>query len=327
VHDASVTVAQLGISFFGCVPATEAGDAVVDDLRNRAQADSVLNHIIKNIMASVSVILEIELMTERLPEEASSTGLKTALTSHLQDGRDRLTAALSVIQRSMTWISSRQVLVALASKTYFTTMPPVDMSLFFKNVATREKFKFHDATRVLTHAAPNSRLQIAFDEKMARLALENGITNAVQHGDGGEIEIGAEYHEGKAVIVIRGRLQNFHPCEINGDVKLGAGDVGLIVLTLKNGLVLGSNVSSESLRALLNQRSYNQSPSPRINLKKSSLGTQAGLPHIVLACRAAQGSCDLSTSDDGKSVILTVSLPARLLATASTTTAAPQLLL
>jgi hypothetical protein len=36
-------------------------------------------------------------------------------------------------------------------------------------------------------------MQIAFDEKMARLALENGITNAVQHGDGGEIEIGAEF--------------------------------------------------------------------------------------------------------------------------------------
>jgi hypothetical protein len=38
------------------------------------------------------------------------------------------------------------------------------------------------------------------------------------------------------------------------------------------------------------------------------------LPHIIIACRAARGNCDLSTSDDGKSVVLTVSLPAQLLA-------------
>jgi signal transduction histidine kinase len=141
-------------------------------------------------MASVSAVLEIELMTERLPGEAKGVG-STSTSSNLW--QERLKVALSELQRGMTWIASRQVLMALASKTYVTTMSPVNMALFFKSVATREKFKFHDATRVLTHAAPNSRLQIAFDEKMARLALENGITNAVQHGDGGEIEIGAEF--------------------------------------------------------------------------------------------------------------------------------------
>jgi len=92
-------------------------------------------------------------------------------------------------------------LMALASKTYITTISPVDMAQFFNSVATRENFKFHDATRALTHSAPNSCVQIAFDEKMARLALENGITNAVQHGDGGEIEIGAEFRsEGTSLL-------------------------------------------------------------------------------------------------------------------------------
>ena len=141
-------------------------------------------------MASVSAILEIELMTERLPGEALENG-STLTSSKLW--QDRLKVALSELQRAMTWIASRQVLMALASKTYITTISPVDMALFFKSVATRDKFKLHDNTRAHTHAVPNSCLQIAFDEKMARLALENGVTNAVQHGDGGEIEIGAEF--------------------------------------------------------------------------------------------------------------------------------------
>jgi signal transduction histidine kinase len=197
VHDASVTIAILGVSYFACVPATEAGDAVVDDLRVKAQADSVLNHILKNSMASVSAILEIELMKGRLPKEAAeneSTTTSTAISSSLwQDSRGMLESALSELQRAMTWIVSRQVLMAVASESYVTTMSPVDLTLLFNSVATGEKFKFHDATLAFTHAVPNSCLQIAFDEKMARLALENGVTNAVQHGDGGKVEIGAEF--------------------------------------------------------------------------------------------------------------------------------------
>jgi hypothetical protein len=299
VHDASVTVAILAISYVACVPATKAGDAVVDDLRNRAQADSVLNHIIKNSMASVSAILEIELMKERLPIEAAAAETQALTACGGQDSW--LQVALSELQRSMAWIASRQMLMALASNTYVTTMSPVNMNLFFKSVATGAKFKFHDATRALTHSV----LQIAFDEKMARLALENGNSNAVMHGDGGEIEIGAEFR------------------------SEGTGDAGLLVLTLKNGVPRGSNLSSESLKALIRnlneqdpslQTKNDQRYSPRIELKKTSLGTQAGLPHIFLACRAARGSCDLSTSDDGNSVILTMTLPARLLPAATTTT-------
>jgi hypothetical protein len=35
-------------------------------------------------------------------------------------------------------------------------------------------------------------VDIAFDEKMARLAMENAKTNALAHGSGGPIEIGAK---------------------------------------------------------------------------------------------------------------------------------------
>ena len=111
--------------------------------------------------------------------------------------------------------------------------------------------------------------------------------------------------------------------------QLGTSDAGLIVLTLKNGVPPGSNLSSESLKALIRnlheqdpslQTRHDQQHAPRIDLKKSPLGTQAGFPHIVLACRGAQGSCDLNTSDEGNSVILTMTLPARLLPATTTTT-------
>ena len=112
-------------------------------------------------------------------------------------------------------------------------------------------------------------------------------------------------------------------------MQLGTSDAGLIVLTLKNGVPPGSNLSSDSLKALiLNlheqdpslQTRNDQHYSPRIDLKKTSIGTQAGLPHIALACRAARGSCDLGTCDDGNSVILTITLPARLLPATTTST-------
>jgi hypothetical protein len=137
-------------------------------------------------MASVSAVLEIELMRGHSSKEVAAP--KAAIT-YMQD--NSLKAAHSELQRAMTWIASRQVLRALASNTYVTTMSPVDMALFFNSVATEEKFKFHDATQALTLS--NSCVQIAFDEKMARLALENGKSNAVLHGDGGKIEIGAEF--------------------------------------------------------------------------------------------------------------------------------------
>jgi hypothetical protein len=212
IHDFSVTIAVLGIVYFGCVPATEAGDEMVailarqdHDLRAGRHADSVLNHVLKNSMAIVCASLEIQLMESQpvsrsLPEqEADTTGMTTRASvlsarEKISSAEDRkwLEEALSELYRGMTWITSRQVLLAVAAETYQTSQSPIVIDNFFRSIATGGDFQFNDTTKSVTHAL-GTRKKLAFDEKMARLALENGKTNALLHGDGGEIKFGAEF--------------------------------------------------------------------------------------------------------------------------------------
>jgi hypothetical protein len=221
VHDAMVSVAILVIAFLACVPMAEVGEEVVcdlvSDLAAGREADSVLNHIIKNSMANVRyeeplsvllcvlfvcsiqclyrvkhrAILEIELM-----EKPTQTSLSAA---EIQRNR-ALKDALSEINLSMAWIASRQVLLEMSAGTYETSMSPVNIKDFFKTITAGSEFRFHDATQTLAPLQPGE--QIAFDEKMARLAFENGKTNALFHGDKGVVDLCAKFRRDGSFCVL-----------------------------------------------------------------------------------------------------------------------------
>jgi hypothetical protein len=73
----------------------------------------------------------------------------------------------------------------------FTTVhSPVKIASFLRTLASGIS---NAIVRDLTESATMSgNVDIAFDEKIARLAMENVKTNAVSHGSGGPIEIGAK---------------------------------------------------------------------------------------------------------------------------------------
>jgi hypothetical protein len=95
-----------------------------------------------------------------------------------------LSNALVQLRRTMQWCASRQVMIDLASGKYKSSVSVVPVECFLEEVArsnsTGVVFKVLDSTKETTKGGA---FNVAFDEKMARLALENGVTNALSHGD------------------------------------------------------------------------------------------------------------------------------------------------
>jgi len=134
----------------------------------------VLNHILKNSIAGAASLVELGL--EDCPESES---------------RDLFESSLEQLYRTMTWCASRQVMLNLASGTYVTAHFPVNVTNFLKDVTSGvAQVEIRDSTKQITSEL---NVDISFDEKLARLALENAKTNAISHGDGGHIELGAEF--------------------------------------------------------------------------------------------------------------------------------------
>jgi len=85
----------------------------------------------------------------------------------------------------------------LTAGRYTTVHSPVKIASFLRTLASGiSHATISDSTESTTMSGD---IDIAFDEKMARLAMENAKTNAVSHGSGGPIEIGAKIQtQGKA---------------------------------------------------------------------------------------------------------------------------------
>ena len=88
------------------------------------------------------------------------------------------------------------VMVDLAGGRYISAISAVDISTFQKRFARgRANFVFSDE---IASGAAREELEILFDEKIAVLALENAVTNALEHGtEGADIKIGTSFRGGK----------------------------------------------------------------------------------------------------------------------------------
>lgn len=85
------------------------------------------------------------------------------------------------------WCTGRQVLIDLTSGTYQSSLSPVNANVVLKRVAstlTTCRYVIHEESL---------QLNVALDEKMCLLALENAATNAIAHGDRGEVRFGASF--------------------------------------------------------------------------------------------------------------------------------------
>jgi hypothetical protein len=129
----------------------------------------VLNHVLKNSVAEAASLIELELSRERETQNLKS--------------------ALERLYRTMSWCASRQVMVDLSSGKYRSTHTTVIISKFLGIVASTDTTLI-DNTPLATR---QEEFEIAFDEKLALLAVENAKTNAISHGDDHGITISADF--------------------------------------------------------------------------------------------------------------------------------------
>jgi hypothetical protein len=148
-----------------------------------------------------------------------------------------------------------------------------------------------------------------FDKKMALLAMENIISNAVAHGD------------------------STYPIRLTFDIFDEASSCGAacsVVFTIENRIPPGVELTNAMLQKLGHSTSAtfhpeNDAPlnTAESNIPASSSGlktansTNSGLKHLSLACKGAGGSFEIYLGKAGKSVVVRLVLPAqRLVGTA-----------
>lgn len=161
-----------------CGQGVEARDHCLDLMRAGRLADSVLNHVLKNSIANIATLIELD--------EASAIG--EPLTR--RDILERLTQA-------MRWCSTRQVLVDLADGRYESVKTPIDVRNWLRNVSATRKAECQVWIR------PENL--VCFDEKMAFLVLENALSNAAAYGDG-TIGVSADYADGQVLLAVSNGL-------------------------------------------------------------------------------------------------------------------------
>jgi hypothetical protein len=168
----SQIVAAFGVFYHSCLTSMEQSERVMQLLKAERETDSILNHSLKNSVAGAVCLLEVEQQEHKGATDGSV---------------ERIQLAIDQLHRTMEWVSSRQVLLDLSSGNYQTSLSVVNGTQFVKSVAstiTVGTYSIHDV------GIPG---EVAIDEKMCRLGLDNAVTNAIAHGDGGEVKFGISF--------------------------------------------------------------------------------------------------------------------------------------
>lgn len=147
----------------------------IHELRAGREADSVLNHTLKNSVYGAVCVLEIEqqreLSSPTSPERAAG-----------------INAAIDQLHRTILWCSGRQVLIDVTTGSYQSSLSPIKLRTFLSSVASTLTTHGH------TIGQWTEDLFVAVDEKMCRIALDNALTNAAIHGGTDDIVLGAKFH-------------------------------------------------------------------------------------------------------------------------------------
>jgi len=279
IHDIIVTLVTVSIGVFSSIPGAEVTAAYLDRLRTGRHADSLLNHVLKNKIAGAAAAIEICIQDHPL------------MKSKLQPSCDQM-------YRSMRWCAVRQTMMDLVAGTYTSTLHSVNTQKFLEGVISPSVvFITNDQV-----SGQSDSSDILFDEKLAQLALENAVSNAVAHGDGtSPIQLEASFTTEKV---------------------FDRHEEGLLVLTVENELHPGVNLTNEMLQKFRTQSMQKTSLAPDLieSLGSSPLhndmrsnSTNSGLAHVTLACKGAGGSFSMYMGSEGKSVIVRMKVPAKKL--------------
>jgi len=82
-------------------------------------------------------------------------------------------------------------MIDLAEGTYKSSMSRVSVATFLEDVASTQTSVKPLISDLTSDFIQQGTFDVAFDRKMARLSLENGVTNALVHGDGKAIKLNA----------------------------------------------------------------------------------------------------------------------------------------
>jgi hypothetical protein len=205
IHDALITFLSLGMAYNAIVPSMKVSEEYIGLLRAGRLADSVLNHIVKNSIAGASVLLEIVLQDTNVDtiNDNNTVSATSCCTSCLRN-KKRVQEALEQLHHTMQWCLSRQVMMDLASGDYKSALTPTPVASFLARMLALSRtrngddegggdncVKVHDST---AKQLSNGGAGLMFDSNVAQVAFENGLVNAVAHGDGsGSIEVGASF--------------------------------------------------------------------------------------------------------------------------------------
>jgi hypothetical protein len=184
-------------------------------------------------------------------------------------------------------------MVDLSAGRYQTVISPVDVGAFLDGLCTgAASFLCDDTT-----ASLREEYCIAFDEKIALLAMENGVTNSLAHGDGLSIKLKAEYC----------------PQSTND------GRSGKIILSVENGLPPEKKGLTAKDLSKARDLALEEIASKKLDFApvqvKSSGGNRSGLRHTGRACIGAGGSFDLFLQQENAKepkVVMRITLPAKL---------------
>jgi hypothetical protein len=279
VQDIINVLSTFSISLFACVPGAEVSETYMMKLRAGRMADSLLNHILKNQIAGAAAVIEIFL--QKYPET-----------------KEELQGACDEMYRSMSWCAVRQTMMDLAAGVYVSTMTPVHIRNFLEGVRSPAA-TFEINVNLQTGSSGDSiRNEIHFDEKMALLALENAISNAIAHG-----------HKNSPITLTASVVEEALATRSNGCS---------VVFTIENVIPPGVVLTNDLLQTLIHTPSFlfdrsvlKQEVQTSASLENKVNSTKSGLKHMGLACKGAGGHFEMVMGPEKISVIARLVFPAK----------------
>lgn len=300
IYDVIAILPSFAVAYFSCLPGASISNDYVELLRAGRSADSMLNHILKNSIAGSACLLE--MYQKALVEQGCQVRRKSKM----------LEQALDQLYKSMQWCSLRQVMMDLSGNRYQSTLSTVDVGAFLAGLCKgTASFLCEDSTLLNRQ----NTYGIAFDEKIALLAIENGVSNALSHGDRVTIKLKAEYLDsnsdgcGKICFSVENGLPPEKKRLITAQYLRNCRDRALCEIATRK--LDSAGASRETVRKL---NCSNNSNAIHM-MTTSSRGNHLGLLHVGQACLGAGGSFDLFLQEEhGKDslVVLQVVLPAQL---------------
>ena len=185
--DVTILSSFLLISYHSCASSVDISSNYQHMLRAGSEADSILNHILKNSISGAACLIEMGLQEDNESNHQLYSPLQPPMTLRRQSQ-----LALIQLYKTMEWCATRQIMVDLAKGSYMSIQSPVSIRKLLKSAAsahTEVRFEIIDDTANIVDGFH----LLAFDEKMARIALENACSNAVVHGDCRVVRICADY--------------------------------------------------------------------------------------------------------------------------------------